>query len=329
MYQHFNFLLLWGFFLALAKTQELEDMALHSNNDPLNLDLDSNVNSIPLDSNDNNDATSSSPILGAYADTLEASVQKPNDWTDDTTTSDLTRSTLTSGEATPMNDGPVPSNDGTLPLDAGSISSNDETAPLNNVETPSKDGITPQTTTDIPAQPYTVAELGESLFDPAAWLARGVETLWSVDSAILQTGGDIIRRGAIWAQGVTIYFVQRKPRKTHRRTRKINGEKKEDGTSVSNQELQNALTKLQCPDLGNRYPLTKVCRTRQELPKHKYSVGWFANHVRSVIPVFTNGGFNPAIFDIWHLQCYCCRAMFKSLDGTRYEAKGCQVVMYT
>lgn len=320
MYPRFRFFLFWVLILDFAKAQEL---ALNSNNGLLSLDSDSNVNSISLDSICNDDASSSS-IPCTISDTVDTIARSP-----DSQSSDPAKLTLSNGGATSLNDGSISSNDGATSFNDGSTSSNDGAAPLNNVATPSHDEVAPLSL-DNPTQPYTVAELGESLFNPAEWLAGGIETLWSVDSAIFQAEGEIIRSGAILAEGITIYFVQRKTRKTHRRTRKINGEKKDDGTSVSNQELQSAIEKLKCPDLGNRYPLTKVCKTRSgSLPRYLYTIGHFTNHAVNVIPVVIDRVFNTAIFGINHLLCYCCRIMVKSLDETRFDGKGCQVVMYT
>lgn len=320
MYPRFQFFLFWLLVLDFAKAQEL---ALNSDNGALNLNSDSNINSISLDSNCNDDASSSS-IPCAISDSVDTIAQSP-----DSQSSDRAKLTLSNGGATSLNDGSISSNDGATSFNDESTSSNDGAAPLNNVATPSHDGVAP-ISPDNPTQPYTVAQLGESLFNPGEGLAGGIETLWGIDSAIFQAEGEIIRSGAIGVQGITIYFVQRKTRKTHRRTRKINGVKKDDGRSVSNQELQNAILNLKCPDLGNWYPLTKVCKTRSgSLPRYLYTIGHFTNHAVNVIPVVIDQVFNTAIFGINHLLCYCCRAMVKSLDETRFDGKGCQVVMYT
>lgn len=172
-----------------------------------------------------------------------------------------------------------------------------------------------------PIPPYTIAELGESLFNPVAWLVQGIEIIYSVDSAVWKLEGNIISSGAVIIGGTTIYFIKRWKRK-------INGKVKDDNTAVSDAELVETLSKLRCPQ-------KKVCKARSKtLPGKHYKPETYTRTAKNIVPMFIDGVFNDVILGFQHLICYCCDDIGETqsrvlLGVSELFGQRCTVQIYT
>ena len=172
-----------------------------------------------------------------------------------------------------------------------------------------------------PIPSYTIAQLGDSLFNPIGWLVQGIEIIYSGSSTVWNLEGNVISSGAVIFEGTTIYFIKRWKRK-------INGKVKDDNTAVSDAELEEALSKLRCPK-------KKVCKARSKtLPGKHYKPDTYTRTAKNIVPMFIDGVFNDVILGFQHLVCYCCDDIGETksrvlLGVSELFGRRCTVQIYT
>lgn len=162
---------------------------------------------------------------------------------------------------------------------------------------------------NAPVASHIVAQLGDSLFNPIDWLAKGVEFTWSTDAKLLNAVGDVLVSGVISLKEITVYF-------SARHIRKVNG------VEVTDDVLQNMIEQIKCPESEAGNPLEVFCRQRITGGQRKHSiVGNYANQIDNVVPMLIDGVFNALILRFKYISCYCCQSAVESkrltggLDG--------------
>ena len=183
------------------------------------------------------------------------------------------------------------------------------------------------------AASYTVAQLGESIFNVDAWLAKGVQIFVGTELSILKAEVNLLVSGAVYIQGTTIYFsCSPKPKTLYK-----DGQKQ----LVTAEVLEEIIKKIKCPE-PNEPPSKIACKLLDESLRRFAQVGKYLPEVANVVPIWkTNGEFNSMITKIGKILCYCCKDLVeeeaKVKDETGIElgwkkqinGKKCTTMLYT
>lgn len=183
------------------------------------------------------------------------------------------------------------------------------------------------------AASYTVAQLGESIFNVDAWWAKGVQLFVGKELSVLKAEVNLLVSGAAYIQGTIIYFsCGPKPKTLYK-----DGQKQ----LVTVEVLEEIIKKIKCPE-PNEPPSKVACKLLDESLRRFAKVGKFIPEVANVVPIWkTNGEFNSMITKIGKILCYCCKELVEEevivdddaviRTGGNYQINGkkCTTMLYT